>query len=259
MERVNKMATRFDLASGGVRLTLQERTYQAVKKALLSGELIAGQSLTVREIAESMGTSPTPVREAVRRLLTEGAFELLPNGTVRVRQMNEEQRQHARDIRIMLEGLAARRAAALATPEEVDAIERTNEEMKSAILRGDVKRYCLKNMEFHFQLYHAARSETVFEIIERLWVQISPFLTVYAIDLVNQQPKKVVRILTAEHDRIIRALRQRNGEEAEGAIKADLSQTFEGRPKNALVLDPARVIDAPMTRAKVKVVGAGRR
>lgn len=253
------MAGRLDLSGGGVRLTLQERTYQAVKRALLSGDLIAGQSLTVREIAESMGTSPTPVREAVRRLLTEGAFELLPNGTVRVRQMNDEQRQHARDIRIMLEGLAARRAAALATPEEIDAIERTNDEMKAAILRGDVKRYCVKNMEFHFQLYHAARSEVVFEIIERLWVQISPFLTVYAIDLVKHQPKKVVKVLTTEHDRIIRALRRRDGDEAENAIKADLSQTFEGRPNNALVPDAERPISAPIPLGKVKELRSARR
>lgn len=244
------MAPRLNLAGGNVRLTLQERTYQAVKKALLSGELIAGQSLTVREIAESMGTSPTPVREAVRRLLTEGAFELLPNGTVRVRQMNDEQRQHARDIRIMLEGLAARRAAALATPEEIDAIERTNDEMKSAILRRDVKRYCLKNMEFHFQLYQAARSEVVFEIIERLWVQISPFLTVYAIDLIGHQPKKIVKVLTTEHDRIIQALRHRDGDEAESAIRADLSQTFEGHPGNALAPDESEFSAAPVALKK---------
>ena len=252
------MAAQFDLAGGMVRLTLQERTYQAVKKALLSGELIAGQSLTVREIAESMGTSPTPVREAIRRLLTEGAFELLPNGTVRVRQMNDEQRQHARDIRILLEGLAARRAAALATPEEVDAIERTNEEMKSAILRRDVKRYCLKNMEFHFQLYHAGRSEVVFEIIERLWVQISPFLTVYAMDLIGQQPKRILKTLTTEHDRIVRALRQRDGDGAENAIRADLSQTFESEPTIALMPDATSSMSSQLPLGKVKELRAAR-
>ena len=98
----------FELLQVGVRLTLQERTYQAIKNALLSGELIAGQFVTIREIAEKMGTSPTPVREAIRRLLSEGAFELLPNGTVRVRQMTEEQRQHSREIRMLLEGIAVR-------------------------------------------------------------------------------------------------------------------------------------------------------
>lgn len=257
MTRLNQPP--LNLTRANVRLTLQERTYQAIKKALLSGDLIAGQPLTVREIAESMGTSPTPVREAVRRLLTEGAFELLPNGTVRVRQMNEVQRQHARDIRIMLEGLAARRAAALATQEEIDAIERTNDEMKSAILRGDVKRYCVKNMEFHFQLYEAARSEVVFEIIERLWVQISPFLTVYAIDLLGHQPKKVVKTLTTEHDRIIRALRERNGDEAESAIRSDLSQTFEGHPHNSLVPDQGKIAAGPVVLKKTRELKAASR
>ena len=124
--------------------------------------------------------------------------------------------------------------------------------MKAAILRGDVKRYCLKNMEFHFQLYQAARSEVVFEIIERLWVQISPFLTVYAIDLIGQQPKKVVKTLTTEHDRIIRALRQKDGDEAESAIRSDLSQTFEGRPKNALVPDESSFFAATVPLRKAR-------
>lgn len=237
MEHSLVIAARFDLG-GGVRLTLQERTYRAVKKALLNGELIAGQSLTVREIAETMGTSPTPVREAVRRLLTEGALELLPNGTVRVREMNDVQRQHSRDVRIILEGLAARRAAAFAQPEEIDALEHTNEEMKAAILRRDVKRFCQKNMEFHFQLYHAARSDVVFEIIERLWVQISPFLTTYAMDQLERQATRSIKPLTMQHDRIIRALRRGDGAEAESAIRADLMQTFEEKPANALIPEP---------------------
>lgn len=229
------MATRLELG-GGVRLTLQERTYRAVKRALLNGELVAGQSITVREIAETLGTSPTPVREAMRRLLTEGALELLPNGTVRVRQMTDEQRQHSRDVRIILEGLAARRAAALAKPEEIRALESINDEMKAAILRRDVKGFCQKNMEFHFQLYQSAHSEVMFEIIERLWVQISPFLTSYAMLVLDQRPRHSVQTLTGQHDRIIRALRQKDGDAAEAAIRADLMQTFEEKAGNELML-----------------------
>ena len=84
------MSLGFEPLGSGVRLTLQERTYQAIKDALLNGELTAGQSVTIREIAQTVGTSPTPVREAIRRLLSEGGFELLPNGTIRVRHMTEE-------------------------------------------------------------------------------------------------------------------------------------------------------------------------
>jgi DNA-binding GntR family transcriptional regulator len=191
--------------------------------------------VTIREIAEKMGTSPTPVREAVRRLLTEGAFELLPNGTVRVRQMTEEQRQHSRDIRILLEGIATRRAAAYAQPEEVDALERINEEMKAAIARSDVRRICQKNLEFHFQLYRAARSDVVFEIIERLWVQNSPFLTVYVNDVLRRHSKRAIKFLTTHHDRIIDALRRRDEGSAEAALHDDLSQTFDARASEGLV------------------------
>jgi DNA-binding GntR family transcriptional regulator len=249
------MAVRFDLGGGGVRLTLQERTYQAIKNALLNGELIAGQSLTIREITEEMGTSPTPVREAVRRLLTEGAFELLPNGTVRVRQMTEEQRQHSRDVRIVLEGIAARRAAAYAEPAEIDSLEHINKEMKLAIKRSDIKQTCHKNLEFHFQMYRAARSEVVFEIIERLWVHNSPFLTAYVTSLLGAHPKHASTTLTGQHDRIIRALRQRNGDAAEDAIHADLSQTFDAKPLNALLPDSP----IPISVNRGKELRSGRR
>lgn len=224
-----------ELLNGGVRLTLQEQTYQAIKDALLKGELMAGQSITIREIAEKMGTSATPVREAVRRLLTEGAFELLPNGTVRVRQMTDEQRRHSCDIRILLEGIAARRAAAYAEPEEVDALERINEEMKAAIARSDVKRSCRKNLEFHFQLYQAARSAILLEIIERLWVQNSPFLTVYATDVLRRHSKRAIKFLTSHHDQIISALRQHDEVKAERALHDDLSQTFDAKSSGGLV------------------------
>jgi len=184
---------------------------------------------------------------------------LLPNGTVRVRQMTGEQRQHSRDVRIILEGLAARRAATLARPDEIDSMERTNDEMKAAILRADVKRYCQKNMEFHFQLYRAGRSEIVLEIIERLWVQISPFLTIYSMELVSQPARRTVKMLTSQHDRIIHALRRRDGDEAESAIRADLSQTFEETPANALLSGPPAADNVPIRLASAKALKTARR
>jgi DNA-binding GntR family transcriptional regulator len=228
------MVLGFEPLGSGVRLTLQERTYQAIKDALLNGDLTAGQAVTIREIAQTVGTSPTPVREAIRRL-SEGGFELLPNGTIRVRHMTEEQRQHSREVRIMLEGIAARRAALHADPDEVDALERVNEEFKAAIARSDVKRICQKNLEFHFRLYRAARSTILFEIIERLWVQNAPFLTLFVKELLERHSKRALKLLTSHHDEMIAALRAGDEERAERALQHDLSQTFDAKPSELLV------------------------
>jgi DNA-binding GntR family transcriptional regulator len=230
-----EMTLVFEPLGSGVRLTLQERTYQAIKDALLNGELTAGQSVTIREIAQTVGTSPTPVREAIRRLLSEGGFELLPNGTIRVRHMTEEQRQHSREVRTLLEGIAARRAALYAEADEVDALERVNEEFKAAIARSDVKRICQKNLEFHFRLYQAARSSILLEIIERLWVQNAPFLTLFVKELLERHSRRAIKLLTAHHDEMIAALRARDEAGAERALHQDLSQTFDAKPSELLV------------------------
>jgi DNA-binding GntR family transcriptional regulator len=244
------MTLGFEPLGTGVRLTLQERTYQAIKDALLNGELTAGQSVTIREIAQTVGTSPTPVREAIRRLLSEGGFELLPNGTIRVRHMTVEQRQHSREVRTLLEGIAARRAALYADPDEVDALDRANEEFKAAIARSDVKRICQKNLEFHFRLYRAARSSILFEIIERLWVQNAPFLTLFVEELLKRHSKRAVKLLTVHHDEMIAALRGRDEAGAERALHEDLSQTFDAKPSELLV--PPRRADGRRPRLQRK-------
>jgi len=66
------------------RLTLQEQVYQALRNRLMVGGMTAGQSLTVRELAQQMGTSPMPVREAVKRLVAEKALEQSSDRLLRV-------------------------------------------------------------------------------------------------------------------------------------------------------------------------------
>ena len=110
------------------RKTLQESVYESLKLALMSGEFAPGQPLTVRAVTELAGTSPMPVRDAMRRLVAEGALEMLPNGLMRVRLMDRVQRDEAREIRQAIEGLALRRAARLAMPSEIDRVEEINEQ-----------------------------------------------------------------------------------------------------------------------------------
>src|SRR5215475_1089790 len=95
--------------------SLRKQVYDSLRAALTAGRFTPGQKLSFRFIAGALGVSLTPVREAVRRLVAEGAFEMRPNRSVRVPLMTRDRILELRDIRVALEGLAAEKAAARAT------------------------------------------------------------------------------------------------------------------------------------------------
>lgn len=218
-------------ATGAVpdRETLQEKVYRQLRRTLMAGDVVPGQVVTVRAFAERFGTSPMPVREALRRLVAEGAFEPLPNGSLRVRLMSETQRQHAREIRALLEGVAVARAAHRISAEELEQARRHNEAMQQAQRSGDLKGAMLANQAFHFQLYRAARSEVLSEIIERLWVQNGPFVMLHLLDLAGRARNGGRLQLTDHHDLILDALAAQDAPAATAALVADLMQTASTR------------------------------
>src|SRR3977135_4649241 len=99
--------------------SLRHQVYDSLREALTAGRFLPGQKLTFRFVAGALGVSLTPVREALRRLVAEGAFEMQPNRSVRVPLMTRAKILELRDIRIALEGLAAKQAAKRSKKEEV--------------------------------------------------------------------------------------------------------------------------------------------
>lgn len=205
------------------RKTLQENVYESLKLALMSGEFVPGQQMTVRAIAELAGTSPMPVRDALRRLVAEGALELLPNGQMRVRLMNREQRDEAREVRQALEGLALRRAARLAMPSDLEEMERWDKAMQEALAAGDVRQAIFCNRAFHFAAYRAAQAPALLALIESQWMQNGPFLMLYAETFLATD--RQARTARSIHGRMIRAIKARDPAEAEQAICADIAST----------------------------------
>src|SRR5439155_6547292 len=107
-----------------VHTSLRNRVYASLRDALTAGRFTPGQKLSFRFIAGTLGVSLTPVREAIRRLVAEGAFEMLPNRSVRVPLMTLEKVLELCDIRRAVEGLAAEKAAAIATREQIAELRR---------------------------------------------------------------------------------------------------------------------------------------
>ena len=89
---------------------VHEKVYQRLRVALMRGEFRPGQSVSIRRLAEDFGTSPMPVREALRRLVAEQAFRRLSNRTFAVPEISASRLEELRSVRVLVEGKAMLKA-----------------------------------------------------------------------------------------------------------------------------------------------------
>jgi DNA-binding GntR family transcriptional regulator len=161
--------------------SLADQTYAALRRALIVGTLAPGEKLTVRGVAQTFGVSLTPAREAIGRLVTERGLENGPNRTVRVPVLGRSRYRELVAIRLALEGLAAQQAFAHRDASSLRSrLEAAQAAMVAALDDGDRHTVLLRNEEFHFTLYRAARMHTLVAIIESLWMQVGPSLNYLA-------------------------------------------------------------------------------
>ena len=156
--------------------TQQERVYSQLREAILNGQFVPGRSVTLRGVAEMLGVSPMPVREALRRLTAERALELGPNRRVAVPMMTLAKLEEICDARIALETAAAERALPNIGEAELAALWEIDASVNQAIASHDVQAYIRGNYRFHFTLYSHGNSEVTLPLIESLWMQTAPFM-----------------------------------------------------------------------------------
>lgn len=176
---------------------------RSLKQALLDGRLRPGERLVTREIAARLGTSPTPVREALLKLVAAGALEAAPSQSFQVPVLDAARYLELADIRRQLEGMAAERATQRIEPAAIDALCAINDRFQAAKLAGDVPAALAHNRAFRFGLYEQARMPALLEMIERLWLQIGPTLNY----LYPQRPPAPHQ---HNYDRLLAALARRD-------------------------------------------------
>ncbi len=200
--------------------SLRSRVYDSLREALTTGKFKPGQKITFRFVAGSLGVSMTPVREALRRLVAEGAFEMQPGRSVRVPLMTRAKVLELRDIRTAVEGLAAEKAARRATRNQIAALRHVAQEIMTARRRGDRVTDRAKIREFHFTLYAIADQPNLLRVIEGLWLQTGPYLNLLYPDYVNSAGGPERRA------RIIKALQAHDAAEARKEIEDDVHRTL---------------------------------
>ena len=201
------------------RSTLWDRAYVSLKSALLAGRFAPGERVVLRQVADDLGISLTPVRDAVNRLIAEKVLERGgpgPAGAAIVPLLDEDQFCQLMTVRASLEPMAAAAAATRATAQQIDAVERFLVEMKRSVKEHRTEKYLEAHYQFHFGIYAMCGMPIVQEIIESAWLRCAPTLTLALPENIPSLKRYGAHVAT------IAALRNGDGEAAAAAIRGDI-------------------------------------
>jgi DNA-binding GntR family transcriptional regulator len=196
---------------------LSEQLYKQLRTALMNGQLSPGERITIAGIADQFGTSITPVREAIFRLVSERALEMRAATAINVPRLDPQQLREIQLIRIELEGAAAARAAEIITPKEIDKLIGIHNSFLEAA-REDPKQASLLNRDFHFTLLRIANLPIVESIVENMWVLMGPFLRLFH----DRTPKRELTEDEHRHHEVILALSRHDPIGARCSLQEDI-------------------------------------
>ncbi|TJZ80722.1 GntR family transcriptional regulator [Paracoccus hibiscisoli] len=202
--------------------TSQAQIYATLRDALISGYFRPGEEISLRRAAAVMGTSVTPVREALRQLESDGGLEVFGgNRVLRVPVLSASELLDIRDIRINLEGFAANQAISGMRPSRLRLIGNACQLMQRAADAGDADMYLENNWRFHSLIYEAAQRPVLMGVIRDMWLRVGPLIRTAV-----TAPLHFDRSM-ASHDAALRALRQGDGPALQAAIIRDIGDAAD--------------------------------
>ncbi len=210
----NEASTAGKSAAG---LPAHEQVYRRLRAQILFGDMAPGQPVTIQGLTESLGAGMTPVREAIRRLISDGALVFQGNRRVSVPILAPEDIEQLNHVRISIESELARRAARHMDKATVARLEAIDASLDSAIEAGDVPGYLARNYEFHATIYARAHAAIMCELADRLWLRFGPSLRVVCGRFGTQN-------LPDRHKDLLCALRNGDATGAAEAMKLDVEQ-----------------------------------
>lgn len=208
-------------------LPVHEQVYQDLRARLLFGEMAPGQAVTIKGLTEALNAGITPVREAIRRLISDGALVFKDNRRVSVPSLSHADLDQLVFVRKSVECELARRAAGRVSQGVLERLRQIDGALDEAISRGDVPAYLALNHRFHQTLYDQAGAPILAELASRLWLRFGPSLRVVCGRFGTEN-------LPDRHKDLLAALER--GDEA--AVVTAMAQDIEqGMEQMAAVLD----------------------
>lgn len=203
-------------------ISTERQVYETLRYAFMSGAVYPGSSLSSRSLSEELGVSPTPVREALKRLDGDGAVVSRNKSAFFVYDPDKTELSELFEVRLMLEGRAIRRAASRVNEDDVQRLRALNDDYQRIleISNRPGKEALQANYRFHFEIYRLSGSKVLLEMIEAIWVKIGPALHHYV-------PVQGDTSIANFHGGMLDALSAGDADAAELALHADLGRGFE--------------------------------
>jgi DNA-binding GntR family transcriptional regulator len=195
--------------------------YDAIRGAITRGDLVPAQRLVELELAEQYAVTRGSVRAALFDLSADGLVERVPNRGSRVRVVPIEEAVAITEVRMMLEGLCAAKAAERATAEEAAELCELGVQMRSAVERGDPIRYSQLNTELHSRVRELGHQPVAVDVLNRLNAQLVRHR--FRLSQRDGRPRQSL----GEHLEIIEAIASHDPERATRAVHAHLHSVIE--------------------------------
>lgn len=198
-------------------IAAHDRLYRTLRQQILHGEMLPAQPLTLRGIARAHGVSMTPAREALRRLVAEGALTLSSSGRVATPELSNERIEELAALRALIEPELASRALPRAHLALIDRLAAINAANAEAVAKQDPVAYIRTNLEFHRTLYLRAQAPAMLGLLETVWLQLGPTMRALYTRVARNEPPR-------HHRAILAALRAGDEPGLRLAVRTDVTQ-----------------------------------
>jgi len=193
-------------------LPLRDVVFNTLRQAILRGELKPGERLMEIQLANKLGVSRTPIREAIRKLELEGLVLMIPRKGAEVAEITEKSLKDVLEIRRALEDLAVRLACEKITKEELKELKKAGDEFKKVLKSQDITEVAEADVRFHDVIYMATDNPKLIQLLNNFREQMYRFRVEYL------KKAEVRPQLLAEHDEIIKFITEGNKEEASRVV-----------------------------------------
>ena len=209
------MGTNFEVNMNDF-LPLRDVVFNTLRQAILRGELKPGERLLEIHLANKLGVSRTPIREAIRKLELENLVIMVPRKGAVVAEITEKSLRDVLEVRRALEALAVQLACEKILDSEIEELKVAAKEFEEALKTGDVTVYAEADVKFHDIIYRTTDNQRLIQLLYNLREQMYR----YRVEYLKREDSH--EILLAEHQHIIQMLAQRDEERAVEAVCAHI-------------------------------------
>lgn len=199
--------------------------YEKLRQGIIKGTLKPGQKLVMAALAKKFNTSETPIREAIRKLESEGYVTFMPHSGALVTEINEQELSEIYVIRISLEALATRLAVPYISQDDLTWLIKKNDEMKAAVQKNRYEQLARLNKAFHLRIYEAAPFPRLYRMISDLWDAFERWPSIF-----TYIPERAAAAIK-EHEQIIEALQTADVDRADDLMKEQKKKSLEALQK----------------------------